>query len=263
MARGMIVLAFALIALAFTLLAPEAHFSRETLAPPSGGHWLGTDNVGRDVHLLAWRAAGSSIVGVFCALLCSLFIGVIAGIVMSVSLSPWITRPLSWFAAILDSVGVLLPAIAFLSVYPRVTVMAMGGLLGMLAWPSIAFPLARLVVSLQSEPYVIAGRAMGGDVIHQLRCHLLEPCLRILVPLCASLASGFLAILASLQFLGAFSASELTIGSLLYEATTMIRQAPWCVAGGIFSFGISILIVNGVAYGIVRSNFRNNRCAPS
>lgn len=254
MAKGLTVLVVAIAFLICTLVVPDAGYSRDTLSSPSIDHWLGTDNVGRDIHHLAWRAAGSSIMGVLCAILGGLFVGCTAAIVISSSRWPWAARLITWLAAVLDSVGVLLPAIAFLSIYPRATVTAMGVLLGLLGWPGIAFPLARQIQMLQSELYVIAGRAMGGGILHQIRYHLLTPCLQLLIPLCASMASGYLAVLASLQFLGAFSASEMTIGSMLYEATTRIQQAPWCVVGGVASFAIALSIFSGMAYGFKAIN---------
>lgn len=212
------------------LQSPET--SRFVLEQPGTQHWLGTDHLGRDVFLLAVRAAGMTLLGVLASLSTAVAIGLIAGVRMSQANKNSRGNVLRLLAALLDMIGPLLPAVALLSLYPRISVTMMGVLLGIMTWPGVAGPFARFLSEMFEMPYVVASKALGATTWHQVRFHLLDPSLRLLVPLATTLGSSQLAILASLQFLGGFSAAELNIGSLVYEALSRLLQLHgyWLVA---------------------------------
>lgn len=218
------------------------------LSGPNPQHLLGTDQAGRDTMILALCAARVTIKGVVVALVTALVIGITAGILMTSLRASFFRRVLGSTATVIDMTGPLLPAAALVSIFPKVSVGVLAFLLGSLSWPAVAGPLTRLLDDLMVRPYVQASKVLGATKIEQVRTHLLMPTFALLLPLSAALGSGYLAILASLQFLGAFSSVELNLGNLFYEALTRLQQAPWCLAGALLGFGIALLAIKSLGF---------------
>ena len=223
--------------------AIEPDSSRSMLLPPSIDNWLGTDHSGRSGLSLALRAAHTTLVACLVAGCIAFALGVSVGMVQALRPSSSMAILLRNFTTLLDTVGPFLPTVALLAVFPRMPVTVLGATLGALTWPSVTGPFAFLLKKLLKEQYVIAAMAMGGGWIHLARVHLLEPISRTLVPLVMALSSGYLAIISSLQFLGAFSASEVSVGTLLYDGLARSSQAPWMLIAAVTSFLISMLAI--------------------
>jgi ABC-type dipeptide/oligopeptide/nickel transport system permease subunit len=84
--------------------------------------------------------------------------------------------------------------------------------------------------------YVLASQALGASFWHQIKHHMAIDIFRLMLPLLGSLGSTYLAIIASLQFLGAFTANQISVGVLVYEALGRLQQAPWIAFGAFFRF---------------------------
>jgi peptide/nickel transport system permease protein len=229
-AAGMALLTiFVLAALLGPLLSPygaeQADFLA-TLAPPSPAHWLGTDDLGRDV--LARILAGArvsllvAVLSVGGALLIGLPIGLVAGFVghktdavlmrcMDVLLAfPGILLALGIAAALGASVVNTIIAIAVINV------------------PTIA-RLARAQAMLVSRlDYVKANRALGfGDLTILRRCVLPNSLSPVLVQASLLLASSIITE-SYLSFLGlGVQPPTPTWGSMLRDAISFIDQASW------------------------------------
>jgi ABC-type microcin C transport system permease subunit YejE len=138
---------------------PNATNLEAKLLPPSATHWLGTDNLGRDV--LSRMVAGSTIsltVG-FVAMAVSLGIGIFVGAV-SGYFGGWIDNLLMRIVDALlcfPSFFLILTAIAILG--PNIWIII--AVIGLVSWTGTARLVRAEFLTLRESEYVRAARAMG------------------------------------------------------------------------------------------------------
>jgi peptide/nickel transport system permease protein len=184
------------------LLAPydPLQGSGRTLAPPSAGHWLGTDYAGRDVLSRILAGAPLSIVSTLEVAGIALVVGTIPGI-----LSVYLGSVFEWVSLRLVDTLVALPFLVF--------AVAMTALLGngitqaMIAVGLLVAPLfyrvaraATLAVARSQyvEAAVLAGASTGWIVRRHVWAKVLPP---IAITLATTLGVG-LVVISSLTFLG-------------------------------------------------------------
>lgn len=138
---------------------PNATNLAGKLLPPGAGHWLGTDNLGRDV--LSRMVAGSTIsltVG-FVAMAVSLGIGIVVGAV-SGYFGGWvdnITMRVVDALLCFPSFFLILSAIALLG--PNIWIII--AVIGLVGWTGTARLVRAEFLTLRESEYVRAARAMG------------------------------------------------------------------------------------------------------
>jgi peptide/nickel transport system permease protein len=197
----------------------------ELLMPPSAAHWLGTDDLGRDVlSRLIWGAPNSLYA---CALAVSVAIalGVPVGVVIGF-VGGWLDEVVSRF---ID---------ALLSFPPIVLAIAVTGALGigltnaMLSVGIVFAPvLARIVraqtLVMKQALYVDAARAFGASTPHIIVRHILPNAIQpVIVQVTLMLAIALLAE-ASLSFLAlGVQPPQASWGGMLARAYNYIEIAP-------------------------------------
>lgn len=216
------------VALAAPWLAPdsptEQHLSN-TLAAPSSAHWLGTDDLGRDVFsrlLYGTRVAiYASFLAVGLAMLLGLPLGILAGYA-----GGWLDEVLSRMIDTLLSFPAIVLAIAVTGA------LGIGLTNGMIAVGIVFAPqLARLArartLVVRQELYVDAARCFGASTLHILWRHILPNALQpVLVQVTILLAAALLAE-ASLSFLGlGIQPPEPSWGAMLARAYQSMEIAP-------------------------------------
>lgn len=210
----------------------------DRLLPPSADHWLGTDDVGRDIFSrIAYGARLSLQVGFF-AVVGALIFGTILGIVAGY-FGRWIDMVISRIFDILLAFPSILLAIAIVAI--------LGASLrnALIAIAIVNIPIfGRLVrsrvISLREEEYVMAARAQGMRHSRIIFHHILP---NSLAPIIVQATLGFgTAILeaAALGFLGLGAQAPLPEwGKMLAEARDFIQLAPWTLLAP----GLSIMLV--------------------
>lgn len=196
------------------------------LAGPSSQHWLGTDDVGRDILSrllyggggLLWASAESVVIAVV--------IGVAAGMIAGYS-GGWRDESLSFGMNVLMAIPgfVILIAVDVASGNDLVVVMAVLGLLFSINF----FRIARAATLTTRElGYVEAARVAGLPTPRVLVRHVLPNITGVLV-VQAFLSFGVaLVIAASLAFLGlGFSPETPNWGQIVYDATQNLSLDPW------------------------------------
>ena len=171
-----------------------------TWQQPSAAHWLGTDDLGRDVlSRLIYGARISISVGILSQLvivLIGLPIGALAGL-----LGGWLDYIVMRIIDVLSSIPTILFYILLLIALGAgfgniIIAMALTG------WIGIARLVRGQVLSLKETDYVRAARAMGGSSRHIVLTHLVR---NALTPVIVTLALGVPAAMfaeAGLSFLG-------------------------------------------------------------
>ncbi len=204
---------------------------RQRMQDPSAAHWLGTDQLGRDVYsrvIYGGRIAlWVSLVAVGISLVGGLVLGMLAGY------GPrWLDNVL---VLIFDSVRSF-PTIMF--------ALAMVTLLG----PSLSTIITVIVVasipvygrivriqtlSLKETEFVLAERALGAGPIRILFSHILPNLIGPLLILASMEIPVVITIEAGLSFLGlGVRPPTPTWGSILQDGYQYIRDTPWLVISG-------------------------------
>jgi peptide/nickel transport system permease protein len=221
------------------VLAPYSPVDQDVtqlLLPPSSAHWLGTDDLGRDVlSRLIWGAP-NSLYASFLAVSVGIALGVPVGLVIGF-LGGWIDEVVSRF---ID---------ALLSFPPIVLAIAVTGALGigltnaMLSVGFVFAPvLARLVraqtLVVKGALYVDAARGFGASTSHIIIRHIVPNAIQpVIVQVTLMLAIALLAE-ASLSFLSLWvQPPAASWGGMLARAYNYIEIAP----GQMYAPGLAIL----------------------
>lgn len=205
--RGALSLAFLLLLIVVALLAPwiapysptEQDYAN-MLAEPSARHWLGTDDLGRDVFSRLIHGTASSLYAAFLAVGVAVLVGVPVGLVAGF-MGGWVDLAISRCIDTLLSLPAIVLAVAVTGA------MGIGLTNAMLAVGLVFSPqLARLVrartLVVRQELYVDAARCFGASLPRLLLKHVLPNAIQpVLVQATLLLAVALLAE-ASLSFLG-------------------------------------------------------------
>ena len=195
-------------------------------SPPCIHHWLGTDDLGRDLFTrLCFGIRISLFVG-FAAALIDLVIGVSYG-ALSAFCSPRIDDLLMRLTDILSTIPDLLICIAL-------TVVLGSGVSSIIvAFIVIGWiPMARIVRSKIREArhaeYVLAAKAMGAGPLYILKNHLIPSSAGPMVVTVALTVPLAIFTEAILSFLGlGVQIPIASLGSLAHDGLTSMRYYPW------------------------------------
>ena len=246
---GAVVLLLAiLLALAAPLVAPHDPLRQNlgnALAPPGRAHWLGTDNVGRDVMSRVIRGTRVSLVAGFV----SVAIAALAGGLLGVLAGYWGGRVDGLVMRLMDAV---------LSFPPLVLALALGAVLGagltgvlialgVVYTPTFARLMRGQVLAVKARDYVDAARALGAPG-WRIAWHHVLPNAATPIVVQASLSVAF-AILAeaSLSFLGlGIQPPQASWGSMINAGRGYLQQAPWIVFGPGAALFVTVVGLNFV-----------------
>ncbi|MEU8875978.1 ABC transporter permease [Streptomyces javensis] len=216
---------------------PAAQDVDAALQSPSGAHWFGTDQFGRDVFSRVASGLGSSLLvaGVSVALSGSL--GVVLGILAG------------YYGGVLDrAIGVLTNVLfAFPSLLLALTLAATLDR----SWRTVALAIAVVylpifvrvargpVLTLRSADYVTAATATGQRRLATLFTHIL-PNIRGIIFVQVTLTLSWAVLTeASLSFLGfGTPPPAASLGVMVYDARTLSSVAPWLLTGP----GIALIV---------------------
>jgi peptide/nickel transport system permease protein len=209
-------------------LDPNATNLEAKLQPPSAAHWLGTDNLGRDV--LSRMVAGSTIsltVG-FVAMAVSLGIGIMVGAI-SGYFGGWIDNVLMRIVDALlcfPSFFLILSAIAILG--PNIWIII--AVIGLVSWTGTARLVRAEFLTLRESEYVRAARAMGQSGWKVIFRHILpNAAAPIFVTSIVSIPDAIL-VESGLSFLSfGVPPPQATWGNIIADGKTYILDAWWLI----------------------------------
>jgi peptide/nickel transport system permease protein len=227
---GLIIVSFfVLIALAAPILPmpePVATDWGAVRKAPSAAHWLGTDEIGRDIlSRMIWGARASLMAGVMSVVI-AVAIGVPFGLIAGY-FGGWVDMAVSRVADALLATPFLILAIALAAFLGPSLTNAMIAI-GLSAMPVFVRLTRGQVLSVKTEDYVEGARAIGlTDAAIMARYILPNVLAPVLVQATLTVATAIIAE-ASLSFLGlGQQAPDPSWGSMLNVAKNFMTQAPW------------------------------------
>ena len=197
-------------------------------APPSPEHWLGTDDVGRDLFARLICGGRVSLLVGFAAAALSVGAGVPLGLAAGYHRGAWEFWIMRW-ADVFQS----FPTLVLVLCLVTLTGASVGNLIlviGLLGWPSIARLVYGNTLAVREQEYILAVRALGGGPWTILTRNVLP---NAAAPVWAALAQRVgRAILSesSLSFLGAgIRPPQASWGNLMQYASslTVLTARPW------------------------------------
>lgn len=219
------------------------------LKPPTAAHWLGTDEVGRDILARIVHGARVSLPVAFATIAIATVVGGILGAVAGYGgkhADNVIMRVMDVFLAIPS----ILLSIALVSALGP----SMGNLLLAISISNIP-PFARIVrssvITIRNEEYIEAARAVGVSDTRIIFRHILPNCMApIIVQATLSIAGSILAI-AGLSFIGlGIQPPTPEWGSMLAGGRQYIRNAWWVCAFPGIAIMLTILSLNLLGDGL-------------
>jgi len=216
------------------LLAPYSPYDQDlykVLAPPSAAHWLGTDNLGRD--LFSRLLYGARV---------SLFVGIVSS-ALSAALGVAIGLVAGFNGGVIDAI-IMRVTDAFLCFPPLIFILAMSAALGpglqnvmlsfaLFGWTGFARITRGQVLQIRELPFIEAARAIGMSPYWIMRRHILPNAVApILVAITITVGTAIL-IETGVSFLGlgvqpptASWGKELRIGFTYLETAPLFSLAP-------------------------------------
>lgn len=224
-----IVLFFIILAVAGPLLAKEGindQVMTDRLQPPSGEHWLGTDDFGRDILSRVIHGARISLWVGFSSVVGSIVIGSTLGIVAGYY-GRWVDTIISRFFDIMLAFPSILLAIAIVSVLGPSLQNALIAI-AIINVPNFGRLIRSKVLSIKEDEYITAAKGIGMRDVRILFSHILPNSMApVIVQGTLAIATAILEA-AALGFLGLGAQAPMPEwGKMLADSKNYMQSAPW------------------------------------
>jgi len=219
------------------------------LRAPSGEHWFGTDELGRDVFsrvLVAMQASMRvAVVSVAFAVVVGVMVGVIAGY-----RGGWVDTVFMRVVDVMFAFPVLLLALAVVAILgPGTTTTILA--IGIVYTPIFARVARASTLSVRVEPYVQMSRAMGTGSLYILGRHIVPNIAGpLIVQTSLSLAFAILSE-AALSFLGlGIQPPQPSLGRMIFDSQGFVTMAWWMAVFPGATIFVIVLAFNLVGDGL-------------
>ena len=247
-----LIILFCLVAVFASHIAPYSYEEQDllnTLMPPSSEHWFGTDEFGRDIFSRIIYASRVSLKVGIIAVGIGMIVGGILGAV-SGYYGGWLDNLIMRAMDIILSIPSILLAIAIAaSLGPGVVNIMIA--IGISSVPQYARIVRGSVLSIRSQQFVIAARAVGGRDFHIIFKHILPNCMApIIVQATLGVAWAILNT-AGLSFIGLGIQPPIPEwGAMLSSGRNYIRDFSYMTLFPGLAIMITILALNFVGDGL-------------
>jgi len=235
-------------ALLAPVLAPYDPVAQDVLARlkgPSAGHWLGTDQFGRDTLSRIIHGSRASLFVSVSAVAAALSVGGTLGL-LAAYYRGWLERIVMRAMDVLFAFPILLLAIGIVAVLgPRASTAAIA--IAIVYMPIFARLLRGPALVICESDFVIAARAVGAPDWRIIFVHILPNLMSVVLVQASLLLSAAILVEASLSFLGLGTQPPTpSLGLMLSEGRNFLMISPWsAVFAGfailLLAFGLNLL----------------------
>jgi len=204
--------------------------------PPNARHWLGTDQLGRDLLSRILFGGRVSLMVGLCATAVSLTIGVLYGAIAGY-LGGKLDTVLMRIVDILYSLPLALFVILLMVFLPR-SILLIFVAIGAVEWLTMARIVRGQVMSLKQQEFIEAASALGLRKRRIILRHIIPNALGPVIVYATLTVPGVMLLEAFLSFLGLGVQPPMSSwGSLIKEGADWMEDAPWILisAGAVFS----------------------------
>jgi peptide/nickel transport system permease protein len=208
--------------------ASVSNSAASLLQPPSAQHWLGTDELGRDVFREFLSAAHVSLVVGLAATAISMVLG--AGIgVLAGYYGRWadaVLMRITDFFLVLPQLPLVIALAAFFGQNLGIIILV----IGMTGWPTTARIVRSQTLSLRERQFVTRVRSVGASNLRILRVHILPNVMPLIFANTVLVIGGAILAEATLSFLGLGDPVQVSWGTMLhfaFESGAIGRGAWW------------------------------------
>jgi len=227
---------------------PDA-ISYDFLAPPSKGHLLGTDDVGRDeLSRLIFASRISLTVGV-CVSIVTVAIGTLVGSLAGYyggRIDAWISGGINVLLSI-----PMIPLAMVLGAFLKTNLLFVVLILGFLSWTGTARIIRAEFLSLKEREFTLAARVMGASDVRIIVKHILPNTVApIIVAATLQVATGILAE-SALSYLGyGIQPPTASWGNMLQNAQRFFRIHPMLAIYPGMLISLTVISINFVGDGL-------------
>ncbi|MFN2357471.1 MAG: ABC transporter permease [Desulfotignum sp.] len=202
---------------------------------PSLAHWLGTDNVGRD--LLAQLLEGAKvafIVGLSAAFF-SIVIGTLVGMVAGYAgglLDAFLMRTAD-IIMVLPSLVILL---ILASLFGQFNIWIIVFIIAIMRWPAVSRVIRSQTLSLKHRPFIEASRVAGASHLRIIFRHIMPNVLPLAFLYMTFRVTAAILVEAALSFLGFGDPSQVSWGMMLqwvWKSGHMFQAPYWLIPPGV------------------------------
>ena len=227
---------------------PEA-VSYNLLTPASPQHWLGTDDVGRDMlSRLIYASRVSLTLGVTVSIL-TIFIGTLVGCLAGYY-GKWVDGLLSGFINVMLSIP-MLPLAMVLGAFMDTNLVFLVLILGFITWTGSARLIRAEFLSLREREYVTAARVVGAGDARIIVRHILPNALPVIIVSATLLVATAILTESALSYLGyGIQPPTASWGNMLQNAQRYLRNAPIVAIYPGALISLTVICINFIGDGL-------------
>lgn len=223
-------------------IADEAHIT-EKLLPPSAQHWMGTDELGRDLFSRVVYGARVSLSAALTAVALSLLIGVPLGAIAG-SFGGWVDNVIMRITDVFLSFPPLLLAIAMVALMGSSLNNAILAI-SLSWWPWYTRLIRGQAISVKERKFVQAAETIGTSRMKIIFKHIIPNCISPVIVQASMDIGGVILTVASLSFLGLGAQNPTPEWGLMISTGRAFFPDKWwyCIFPGLAIF-ITVLCFN-------------------
>jgi peptide/nickel transport system permease protein len=190
--------------------------AQDIFRPPSAQHWLGTDELGRDVFREVIAGAGISLLVGLLATAISILVGAVIGLIAGYRVG--------WLDSVLMRVTdffLVIPTLPLVIALAAVFGQSLGIIIlviGLTGWPGTARIVRSQVLSLRERQFVVRVRSFGASDLRIVGLHILPNVLPLIFANTVLVIAGSILAEATLAFLGLGDPVHVSWGTMLHFA---------------------------------------------
>jgi peptide/nickel transport system permease protein len=208
--------------------AQVSNASGALLRPPSGAHWLGTDELGRDVFREFLAGAHVSLIVGLAATAISMVLGAGIGVTAGYygRAADTILMRITDFFLVLPQLPLVIALAALFGQNLGIIILV----IGMTGWPTTARIVRSQTLSLRERQFITRVRSLGASNVRILRRHILPNVMPLIFANTVLVIGSAILAEATLSFLGLGDPVQISWGTMLhfaFESGAIGRSAWW------------------------------------